>query len=94
METSEIHLALAGHHYPLYMKSGLSRKDYCEQAGIGFSFFVHWSKKYLAAQAELGSFNQISPEQPAGDSIEINYADGTQIVLPGHFPAEYIRGLL
>lgn len=59
-------------HLSRFRLSGLSRKEYCRQNGIGYDRFGYWMDKLTAPQEQVSSKQllpvQIKPEQKVSDS--------------------------
>jgi hypothetical protein len=83
-------------HFLLWRQSGLSRKKYSEEAGIGYHSFLYWIGRLTVEEPSAGSFKQIKlPVSPAPFSaIEIEYPSGVRIRLDSTLPASFIKSLL
>jgi hypothetical protein len=97
METSSNRQVVMEGHYSCWKKSGISKKAYCDQHGLGYHTFLYWVAKIIPAADAGGSFSQIAlnPDSlPSTAQIEIEYPTGTRIRLQGDFTAAYIKSLL
>lgn len=83
-------------HFQLWQQSGLSKKKYSEEAGIGYHTFLYWIERLTEEEPSAGSFKQIKlPVSSALSSeIEIEYPSGVRIRLASTFPASFIKSLL
>jgi hypothetical protein len=84
-------------HYSCWKKSGISKKAYCDEHGLGYHTFLYWVAKIIPAAESSGSFSQITlptQAQPSAAGIEIEYPSGTRIRLQGDFTAAFIKSLL
>lgn len=83
-------------HFQLWQQSGLSKKKYSGQAGIGYHTFLYWIDRLTAEQYSGGSFQELHlpvAAEPSGP-IEIEYPSGVRIRLNSSFPAGFIKSLL
>jgi hypothetical protein len=97
METSTNRQLEMEGHYRSWKKSGISKRSYCEQQGLGYHTFLYWVAKINPAAESAGGFSQITlptQAQPSAAGIEIEYAKGTRIRLQGGFTAAFIKSLL
>jgi hypothetical protein len=84
-------------HYRCWEKSGISKRDYCEQHGLGYHTFLYWIAKLSPPADSSGTFSEIALNPDASPSpaqIEIEYPSGTRIRLHGGFPAAFVKSLL
>ena len=83
-------------HFQLWQQSGLSRKKYSEEAGIGYHTFLYWIDRLTMEEPSAGSFKQIKlpvSSLPSSES-EIEYPSGVRIRLDSTLPASFIKSLL
>lgn len=79
--------------------SGLAQIDYCIRQGIPYHRFQYWLRKHRQAvvgrQSAPPCFVPIEVGPPEADgAIVVRYPGGTEVHLPAHAPAEYIRQLV
>jgi hypothetical protein len=97
METSTKRQLVMEGHYHCWKKSGISKKAYCDQQGLGYPTFLYWVAKINPAADSPGSFSELAlptNSLPSAAGIEIAYPNGTKIRLQGDFTAAFIKSLL
>lgn len=85
-------------HYSSWKKSGISKKAYFDQQGLGYHTILYWVAKINLAAANPGSFSALALPanslSSAAGGIEIEYPNGTRIRWQGDFTAAFIKSLL
>jgi transcriptional regulator with XRE-family HTH domain len=78
-----------------WKKSGLSQKEFCKRAGIGYHIFHYWLKKYKSG-SKTGTSGFVSlhiSETINTVTAEIILPNGTRILLKS-VDSSYIRSLI
>lgn len=81
-------------HIERWQDSGLSRRDYCQEAGLPLANFFYWQKKYRNQNNDSGRFVALRPETPDQESFELYYPNGVRLVLPGGISPSYLKMLI
>ena len=68
----------------LYLRGGLSQKQFCMQHGLSFGAFHYWHKKYKAEQqtTDHDGFAEVQVRVERERSIVIRYTSGTAVHIP------------
>jgi hypothetical protein len=82
--------------------SGLSKKEFSQQAGISYYSFLYWAQKYsrernLTQKKPTEIFVPLQMEYPAnmqGPSLEVTYPNGVKLTCPPSISFEELHQLI
>ena len=82
-------------HIETWRASGLSRPDYCKEAGLKYATFMSWFKQEAKAAQESGQFLELSSAALtlpiAQAETEIVFANGIRMIYRGSLNPELIQ---
>jgi len=99
MNTKASRIAYWQEHLKAFDKSGLSQREYCRQADIGYGSFNQWKRRIENNQAEEQPIIEVSHkpviQEPMSDNvIVIRWNNSLQISLPPKISPEILTIIL
>ena len=74
-------------------QSGKSRKEFCEETGIGYNSLVSWCKQLKDKKVSPG-FTEVKVQTHSGLFAQLHIPGGMRIDFFHSVPAEYFQSLL
>ena len=76
-----------------WQQSGKSRKEFCEEHGIGYNSLVGWCKQLKDKRASLG-FTEVKVNSDSGLFAQVHMPGGIRIDFFHSVPVEYFQSLI
>jgi hypothetical protein len=76
-----------------WQQSGKSRKQFCEETGIGYNSLVGWCKQFKDQKASTG-FTEVKLNHEPSPLAQVHLPGGIKIDFYQTIPVEFIRSIL
>jgi hypothetical protein len=76
-----------------WQQSGKSRKEFCEESGIGYNSLVSWCKQFKDQKASTG-FAEVKIHHESSLFAQVQLPGGIKIDFYQPIPADFIRSFI